>query len=137
MNGFSRRDVRGTEKIWGQLRILDHQLPRAMPEEGTDTHVREQLLQQLPLLLSLPLAVEHTDTPTSLQTVTGHLELVHRMNVLNVTLDAGSVGRTRSPHVQVLVTASLEVEGVRARVKVRELVQEVERRLGVKLGVCC
>lgn len=98
--------------------------------------MREHLLEQLVLVLGLPLAIKHTDASASLEAVSRHLELVHRVHILHMALDTRSVGGPRRPHVQVLVPACFKVQRIRAAVQVGELVQEVQGRLGVELGVC-
>lgn len=99
------------------------------------TYMREHLLQQLPLLLGVPLAIKHTDPSAPLETVSSHLQLVHRVDVLHVALDTRSVWCPRCPHVEVLVSACFKVEGIVAAVQVGELVEEVECGFGVEFGV--
>jgi hypothetical protein len=74
----------------------------------------EHLLEKLPVLVLVPCAVKAYETAAPLQTVASHLELVHGVNVLHMALDRGAVGRTRGPHVEVLVTPSLKVHSVGA-----------------------
>ena len=99
------------------------------------THMGEHLLHQSPVLALVPRSVKDDDTPASSEAVSGHLELVHRVDVLNVKLARGPVGRSRKPEVQVLVPSRLKVKGVVARVQVGELVDEVQGRFRVELGV--
>ena len=103
--------------------------------EETTTHMRDHLLHQPPVLILIPSAIE-TDNPTrSLQAIARHLQLVHRMNVLHVTLDGRSVGRARYPHVKVLVPTRLEENCIVAAVQVGKLVEQIQRRSAVQFGV--
>lgn len=88
--------------------------------------MRQHLPQQLPLLITIPTSVEANQASAPLQTVPRHLQLVHRVNVLHVTLDRRTVRRSGKPEVKVFVPTSFKVEGVVARVKVGELVDEME-----------
>jgi hypothetical protein len=47
------------------------------------------------------------------------------MDVLHMALDGWSVGRTRYPHVQILVTSCFEEDRVVAAVQVSEFVEEI------------
>ena len=95
----------------------------------------QQLLQQRPLGFLIPSSVEANDSSAPLQTVPGHLELVHGVDVLNVHLDGRTVGGFGCPEVEIFVTTGFEVEGVVAGVKVGEFVEEVKRVFGVEFGV--
>lgn len=97
--------------------------------------MRQHLLHQQPLL-AFPSSTKADQSPAALEAVTCHLQLVHRVDVLDVKLCRRAVGRLGRPKVEVLVSSGFEVEGVVARVKVRELVDQVEGRLGVELGIC-
>lgn len=96
----------------------------------------EHFPHQTPALLALPRAVKDDQPPAPLETVARHLELVHRVQVLHVAFDARAVRRARQPEVKVFMSACLKVERVVARVQVGELIQQVEGRLVVQLGVC-
>ena len=77
--------------------------------------MREQLLRQSSPFCLLEHGIEAQDPPTAFETVPGHLELVHRVHVLYVQLDARPVRRLGRPEVQVLVPPRLKVERVVAR----------------------
>ena len=98
-------------------------------------HVRKDLLRQSAPFAILKRLVKAQQPPTALQAITRHLELVHRMHVLDVQLEARPVRRLRRPEVQVLVPPRLEVERVVAVVQVRELGEEVQVVLRVQLRV--
>lgn len=115
-NGFNRLDVFGT------LNTCSSSAPPPKPPLSP-AYMREHLLHQAPTFLPFPSAIKHADPSTPLQAVTRHLELVHGVDILNVTLDAGSVRRAGEPEVEVFVASRFEVEGVCARVKVGQLVQ--------------
>lgn len=61
--------------------------------------MREDLFRKLAPLCIIKGFVEAEDPPASFQTVPCHLQLIHRMHVLNVHFDAGPIWRLRSPHV--------------------------------------
>lgn len=87
------------------------------------THVCQKLLCQRLPLFSFPVAVKDDQTPTSLQAVSRHFQLIHGVDVLNMTLDTGTVWRSRNPEVEVFMTSSFKVEGVGAGMQVGELVE--------------
>lgn len=72
----------------------------------------KHLLRQLPPLRLLERLVEAQQSSAPLQAVPGHFELVHGVDVLDMQLDAGSVGRFRGPHVQVFMSSGFKVQGV-------------------------
>lgn len=57
------------------------------------THMGEHFLHQFPVLGLFPSAVKHADPPTTSQAVTGHFQLVHRVDVLNMEFPRWTVGR--------------------------------------------
>lgn len=69
----------------------------------------KQLFRQPSPLRLLKRRIEAQDPTTALETITGHLELVHRMHVLHMQLDARPIRRLGCPEVQVLVPTSLKV----------------------------
>jgi hypothetical protein len=75
----------------------------------------EQLFRQSPPFCFLKRCIEAQDPTTALETIPGHLELVHRVHVLYVQFDTRSVRRLGRPEVQVLMSARLKVERVVAR----------------------
>ena len=79
------------------------------------THMCEQLFRQSSPFRLLERRVEAQDPATAFETVPGHLELVHRVHVLYVQLDARPVRRLGRPEVQVLVPPRLKVERVVTR----------------------
>ena len=88
----------------------------------------EHLLRQLSPLCIIESFVKAQQPPASLQTIPCQLQFVHRVDVLDMQLDARSVGRLRSPHVQVFVTPGLEVECVVAVVQVRKFWEQIQLR---------
>ena len=83
------------------------------------THVCEDLLREPAPLALVERLVEAQEPPAAFEAVAGHLELVHRVHVLHVKLDAGAVWSLGSPHVEILVPPRFEVERVVAVVEVR------------------
>jgi hypothetical protein len=77
--------------------------------------VCEQLFRQSSPLCLLKRRIKAQDPATALETVPSHLELVHRVHVPYVQLDARPVRRLGCPEVQVLVPARLEIERVVTR----------------------
>ena len=78
--------------------------------------MREQLFRQSSPLGRLKRRIEAQDPPTALETVPGHFELVHRVHVLHVQLDARPVRSLGRPEVQVLVPTRLKVQRIVTRV---------------------
>jgi hypothetical protein len=76
----------------------------------------EQLFRQSSPLRLLKRRVEAQDPTTPLETIPGHLELVHRVHVLHVELDARPIRRLGRPEVQVLVPTRLKVQRIVTRV---------------------
>lgn len=126
MNGLSFRELLGTLKVCDRRDLVFYIPGQARVSLRSTTHVRQHLPQQLPLLITIPTSVEANETSASLQTVPRHLQLIHRVDVLHVTLDRRTVRRSGKPEVKIFVTTSFKVEGVVARVKVGELVDEME-----------
>lgn len=75
----------------------------------TGTHMCEDLLCQPTPLRLVEGLVEAQQPSASLQTVAGHLQLVHCVDVLYVHLDAWAIWCLRSPHVEVLMSPRLKV----------------------------
>ena len=76
----------------------------------------EQLFRQSSPLRLLKRCIEAQDPTTALETITGHFELVHRVHVLYVQLDARSIRRLGRPKVQVLMPTRLKVQRIVTRV---------------------
>ncbi|KAI3482422.1 hypothetical protein L1887_54980 [Cichorium endivia] len=102
---------------------------------GHAKHLREHLLDERPVRLLVKLLVETENRARALETVAGHLELVHGVNVLHLELGRRSIGRLGRPHVQILALPRLKVERVVAVVELGELVEHVQLRLGIELAV--
>ena len=86
MKGFNRLEVLGTEKVYHQ-----HMRLSSLPLEPQTYMCQELLGQRLPLL-ALPIPIKCHQSPTSLQTISSHFQLVHRMNVLYMTFNTWTVG---------------------------------------------
>jgi hypothetical protein len=86
----------------------------------------EQLFRQSTPFCLLERRIETQDPSTALEAVPCHLELVHRMHVLHVQLDARSIRCLGCPEVQVLVSPRLKIECVVTRVQICEFGQQVE-----------
>lgn len=71
----------------------------------------EHLLHQAPVF-SFPRSIKANQTSASLQTVSGHLELIHGMQILNVAFDTRAVGRSRKPEIKVFMSSGFKVKGV-------------------------
>lgn len=97
--------------------------------------MREDLLGQPPPLRLIEALVKAHDPPAALQAVPRHLELVHRVDVLDVQLDARPVRRLRCPHIQILMPAGFEIQRVVAVVQVGKLGEEVQLGFGVQFRV--
>ena len=121
MNGFDLRAPGGTPKICNK-----QSMQTLTQKDKLKTHMREHLLHQPPPLCLPKPRIKTHDAPTPLQTIPRHLQLVHRVHVLDVQLEARPVRRLRRPEVQVLVPPRLEVERVVAVVQIRELGEEVQ-----------
>lgn len=80
----------------------------------------EQLLRQSPPFRLFKRGIKAQDPATALETVPSHLELVHRVHVLYVQLDARPVRSLGRPEIQVLMPPRFKVERVVARVQIRE-----------------
>lgn len=102
---------------------------------GDTTHMRNHLLHQPPVLILIPSAIETDNPARTLQAIARHLQLVHRMNVLHMTLDGRAVGCARYPHVEVFVPTCLEEDGIVAAVQVGEFVEQIQRRSTIQFGV--
>lgn len=96
----------------------------------------QHLLQKLPMLITVPTSIEANQTSTSLETVSRHLEFIHGVDVLNMALDRRTIWRAGKPEVEVLVSSSLKVECVIARMKVGQLVDQVKGGFRIQLGIC-
>ncbi len=95
----------------------------------------EDLLRQPPPLCLVKPLVEAHNPATSLQTVPRHFQLVHCMDILDVQLDARPVGCLCCPHIQVLMSARLEIQRVVAVVQVGKFREEVQLGFGVQFRV--
>jgi hypothetical protein len=101
------------------------QVARARRLLGT-THVREDLFDETEVRFLVKLLVKDDDRSRTLEAVSGHLHLVHRVRVQDVEPDRGPVRSLCGPEVQVVVLPPrFEKEGVVAR---REVAQFVDRR---------
>ena len=76
----------------------------------------EQLFRQSSPLRLLKRRIEAQDPTTALETIPRHFELVHRVHVLYVQLDARPIWRLGCPKVQVLMPTRLKVERIITRV---------------------
>lgn len=86
---------------------------------------KEFLRQSTPSSL-LECLIKAQQPPASLQTITRHFQFVHRVDVLDVKLDARTVRGFRHPHVQILMSACLEVQSVVAVMEVSEFREKSE-----------
>ena len=69
----------------------------------------EDLLREPAPLCLVECLVKAQQPAAALQTVAGHLELVHGMDILDVQFDRRSIRRLGRPHIQILVPPSFEV----------------------------
>ena len=99
------------------------------------THMCEHLLRQPAPLSLLERLVKAQEPPAALQAVPGHLELVHRVHILDKHLDAWAVWCFCGPEVQIFVPPRFEVKRVVAVVQISELGEEVEVVFRVELCV--
>ena len=131
MKGLARRAPGGTPKI---LKEASAHSP-TLHLTNAKTHMCKQLLDELPVLVRVECLVKAQDSPTPLETISSHLELVHRMHILDVHLDTRPIGSLGSPHIQIFVPTSFKVDGIIAIVEVREFWEEVEVVLRIQFGV--
>lgn len=103
MNGFARRAVEGTPNILHSISSLAAFKPRQ------EAHLSENLFYELPVLPAVESRVEAEEASAPLETITGHFELVYGVNILNMHLNAWSVGGFGCPHVEIFVPSSLEI----------------------------
>lgn len=96
----------------------EHLCPRVRSRGGT--HMCEQLFRQSPPFRLFKRGIKAQDPATALETIPCHLELVHRVHVLYVQLDARPVRCLGRPEIQVLMPPRFKVERVVARVQIRE-----------------
>lgn len=88
--------------------------------------MRENLFDEAEVRFLVKLLVKDDDRPRTLEAVSGHLHLVHRVRVEDVEADRGPVRGLGGPEVEVVVLPPrFEKEGVVAR---REVAQFVDRR---------
>ena len=97
--------------------------------------MRKHLFDQLPILTTVEPLIEAHQTSAPLQAVSRQLELVHRVHVLHMHLDARPVRSLSSPEIQVLMSPRLEVERVVAVVQVGELGEQMDINAIVPLAV--
>lgn len=81
----------------------------------------EYFLHEFPVLVAIKSTVKRQYTTAPFETVPRHLELVHRMNILHMHLDARAVGRFSGPHIQIFMPPCLEVERIVTIVQVSQL----------------
>ena len=96
----------------------------------------KNLLRQLSPLALVKRLVKAEDSPTPLETIASHFKLVHGMNILHMQLDARTVRRLCSPHIQIFMPTRFKIEGVVAIMEVRELGEKPEVVFGVQLRIC-
>jgi hypothetical protein len=72
----------------------------------------EQLFRQSSPLGLLKRRIEAQNPTTALETIPSHFELVHRVDVLYVQLDARPIWRLGRPEVQVLMPTRLKVQRI-------------------------
>ena len=87
--------------------------------------MREHLFRQPSPLALVKCRIETDNSPTALQAVASHLQLVHRMDVLYMHPYAGPVGTLHRPHVQIFVPSCLEEQRVIAIVQVGKFTKHV------------
>lgn len=104
--------------------------------EVLNTHLSENLLGQPPPLRFVEPLIKAQNTPTTLETISSHLELIHRMHILNMHFYTGSVRRFGSPEVQIFMSSRLKIQRVIAIVQICELWDQVEVVFGVQLRIC-
>ena len=100
--------------------IPDNQKKKKLHDPTTrvaqQTHMCEQLFRQSSPLSLLKRRIEAQDPTTALEAIPSHLELVHRVHILYVQLDARPIRRFGRPEVQVLVPTRFKVQRIVTRV---------------------
>ena len=97
--------------------------------------MREQLFCQPSPLCLIKSLVKRQQPSASLQAVSSHFQLVHRVDILYVHLDTWAIRCLRGPHVEVFMSPCLEIYRVVAVVQVGEFGQEIEMVFRVQLRV--
>jgi hypothetical protein len=72
-------------------------------------YMSENLLHKLPMLSIVESRIKTEETPATFQTVSGHFELIHGMDVLDVHFDARPIGRFGCPHVEVFMPSRFKI----------------------------
>ena len=85
-------------------------------QRSANTHMCEQFFRQSSPLRLLKRRIKTQDPTTALETIPGHFELVHRVHVLYVQLDARSIWRLGRPEVHVFMPTRLKVQRIVTRV---------------------
>lgn len=96
---------------------------RAEAASVAATHMRYKLLHQFPMLILIPASIETNNPSRSFQTVTCHLQLVHRVDILNMALHGRPIWCSSEPHVQVFMAPCFKEERVVATVQIGEFVE--------------
>lgn len=78
----------------------------------------EDFLSQFAPLCLIESLVKGKQAAASLETIPGHLQLVHRVDILYVHLDTRPIRCFCSPHVEIFMATSFEIKGVIAVVEV-------------------
>ena len=99
--------------------------------EGLD----EQLFNDGVMRLRLERLVERKQRPRRLQTISGHLQLGHRMYVLDEELGGRAFGDVGQPQIQVLLLFHLEISDFIAVLHLADLVDHAHFVLPVHLRV--
>jgi len=78
----------------------------------------EEFFRQSSPLGILERLIKAQQPPASFQTIARHLQLVHRVDILDVEFDAWAVRGFCYPHVQIFVSACFEIKRVIAVMEV-------------------
>ena len=98
-----------TSRRWHSEYLRDANLVFSSNEISQTMYMREHLLRQLSPLRIIESFVKAQQSAASFQTIPRKLQFVHRVDILDMQLDARSIGGLCSPHVEVFVTSGFKV----------------------------
>ena len=95
----------------------------------------EEFLDDAEVSLLFKRGVEGENGPRSFEAVADEIELFHGVQILEMHLDRGTVGRLGHPAVEILTLTGFKKEDVVAIVEFCQFIELVELSLGVEFGL--